>query len=74
MRSVWPSLRLRTLFDVEAIIIGGGLGDRLGEPFVARVTEAMMPHLFVSERPPAVLGTELKDLSGAMGAAVLAGG
>lgn len=64
----------QNLLDVEAIIIGGGLGDRLGEPFVARVAEAMTPHLFVPERPPTVLPTELKDLSGAVGAAVLAGG
>ena len=32
MRSVWPSLRLRTLFDVEAIIINAaGCGSTLKE-------------------------------------------
>jgi glucokinase len=64
----------QNLLDLEAIIVGGGLGDRLGKPFVAQVAEAMHPHLFVSDRPPAVLGTELGDLSGAVGAAVRAGG
>jgi glucokinase len=64
----------QNVLDLEAIIVGGGLGDRLGQPFIARVTEAMQPHLFVSDQPPAVLGTELGDLSGAVGAAVRAGG
>ncbi|MDP9341390.1 MAG: ROK family protein [Actinomycetota bacterium] len=64
----------QNVLDLEAIIVGGGLGDRLGQPFVAGVAEAMYPHLFVSDRPPAVLGTELGDLSGAVGAAVRAGG
>lgn len=64
----------QNLLDVEAIIVGGGLGDRLGAPFVRRVQEAAMPHLHVPERPPLFLPTELGDLSGAVGAAVLAGG
>ncbi len=64
----------QNLLDLEAIIIGGGLGDRLGEPFVDRVARAMKPHLFVDTRPPDMLTTELGDLSGAVGAAVRAGG
>jgi len=62
------------LLDLEAVIIGGGLGDRLGKPFVDRVAEAAGPRLHVPERPPTFLTTELGDLSGAVGAAVLAGG
>ena len=64
----------QNLLDLEAIIVGGGLGDRLGQPFVDRIVEHMEPHLFTPEQPPAVLPTELTDLSGAVGAAVLAGG
>ena len=64
----------QNLLDLEAIIVGGGLGDRLGQPFVDQVIEQMAPHLFVPDNPPAVLRTELGDLSGAVGAAVLAGG
>jgi glucokinase len=64
----------QNLLDVEAIMVGGGLGDRLGQPFVDRIAVAMSPHLFVREHPPAMLSTELGDLSGAVGAAVLAGG
>jgi glucokinase len=64
----------QNLLDFEAIIVGGGLGDRLGQPFVDQVVEQMTPHLFVPDNPPVVLRTELGDLSGAVGAAVLAGG
>lgn len=64
----------QNLLDLDAIIVGGGLGDRLGQPFVDQIVEQMTPRLFVSDDPPAVLGSELKDLSGAVGAAVLAGG
>jgi glucokinase len=64
----------QNLLDLEAIIVGGGLGDRLGQPFVDRIVAQMTPHLFVPDEPPVVLRTELGDLSGAVGAAVLAGG
>ena len=61
----------QNLLDLEAIIVGGGLGDRLGEPFVRRVEQAMVTNLRFPDRPPVVLGTELGDLSGAVGATVL---
>lgn len=64
----------QNLLDVDAIIVGGGLGDRLGQPFVSRVEKTASRHLHVPERPPKFLPTELGDLSGAVGAAVLAGG
>jgi glucokinase len=60
------------LLDVEAVIIGGGLGDKLGQPYVDRILEAMMPHLFRDEQPPDVLLAALGDLGGARGAALLA--
>jgi glucokinase len=65
---------IQNLLDLEAMVIGGGLGDRLGRPFIDRVGEEMRPQLFVPGRPPVLLGTEFMDLSGAVGAAVLAGG
>ena len=64
----------QNLLDLEAFVIGGGLGDRLGAPFVQRIEKAAAPHLFVTSRPPKFLTTELGDLSGAVGAAVLAEG
>jgi glucokinase len=59
------------LLDVEMIVIGGGLGIRLGQPYVDRIKAAMQPHLFVDERPPAVRLAELGDLGGAIGASML---
>ena len=59
------------LLDVEAVIIGGGLGLRLGQPYVDRIRDAMMPHLFANDRPPAVELAALGDLGGAVGAALL---
>ena len=60
------------LLDVEAVIIGGGLGLRLGEPYVEKIREATMPHLFTDYRPPAILLASLGDLGGAIGATLLA--
>lgn len=60
------------LLDVEAVIIGGGLGTRLGQPYIERITNAMHPHLFVPQRPPAVCLSGLGELAGAIGAALLA--
>jgi glucokinase len=60
------------LLDVEAVIVGGGLGLRLGEPYVRRIEKAMRPHLFADDRPPAVHLAALGDLGGAIGAALRA--
>jgi glucokinase len=59
------------LLDVETVVIGGGLGTRLGEPYVERIREAMMPHVFANDRPPRVTLAELGDLGGAIGAALM---
>lgn len=60
------------LLDVEAVVIGGGLGVRFGQPLVDRIADAMMPHLFHDSNPPAVRVAALGDLGGAIGAALLA--
>jgi len=52
-------------------VIGGGLGLKLGEPYAERLRVAMGPHLFASERPPAIRLAALGDLGGAIGAALL---
>ena len=59
------------LLDVEAVIIGGGLGCRLGEPYLERIRKAMTPHLFGDEHPPALHVAALGDFGGAIGAALL---
>jgi glucokinase len=60
------------VLDVEIIILGGGLGVRLGQPYADRIAEAMLPHLFFSDRPPPVVVAALGDLGGAIGASLLA--
>jgi glucokinase len=59
------------VLDVEAVIVGGGLGVRLGDPYAKRIAEAMQPHLFNDGRPPQVHVAALGDLGGAIGASLL---
>ncbi len=59
------------LLDVEGVIIGGGLGVRLGHPYAKRIADEMLPHVFVDSRPPHVHVAALGDLGGAIGAALL---
>src|ERR1700685_2226524 len=59
------------VLDVESVIIGGGVGIRLGDPYVRRISEAMQPHLFADSRPPQVHVAALGDLGGAIGASLL---
>jgi glucokinase len=59
------------LLDIEAVIVGGGLGTRLGEPYTERIAEAALPHMFGSERPPPFHVAALGDLGGAIGASLL---
>jgi glucokinase len=58
------------LLDVEAVIIGGGMGTRLGEPYAERIVEKMGNNLFNDDNPPAVEVASLGDLGGAIGAAL----
>lgn len=59
------------VLDVELVVLGGGLGVRLGKPYADRIAEAMLPHLFNDHRPPPVLVAALGDLGGAIGASLL---
>ncbi|WP_426733190.1 ROK family protein [Myxococcus faecalis] len=60
------------VLDVDAVVLGGGLGTRLGPVYADRIHEAMRPHLFLPERQPPVKVAALGELSGAIGAALLA--
>jgi glucokinase len=59
------------VLDVEAVVIGGGLGERFGERFMDDLTAEMGKHLFVEDDPPHVQVAELGDLGGAIGASLL---
>jgi glucokinase len=59
------------LLDVEGVILGGGLGVRLGRTYAKRIAKEMQPHLFADDRPPHLHVAELGDLGGAIGASLL---
>ena len=57
--------------DVSAVVVGGGLGDRLGEAALARLRSALEVLRFAGD-PPTVVGAALGDHAGAVGAGLLA--
>ena len=59
-----------TLLDVEAVVVGGGLGERLGSAWLSRIEEAARPHTFF-RNPPEYRLAALGDLGGAIGASLL---
>jgi glucokinase len=58
--------------DLELVVVGGGLADRLGPAFVGRVEQAVRSELFTGGSPVRVVPAELGDRAGAIGAALLA--
>src|SRR4051795_9704555 len=50
------------LLDVEAVVLGGGMGTKLGEEARDRLEREMQPHLFNDDRPPAIVLAGLGDL------------
>jgi glucokinase len=59
-----------TLLDVEAVIVGGGLGERLGPAWLRRIEKTARKHTFFAE-PPHYRLAELGDMGGAIGASLL---
>lgn len=59
-----------TLLDVELVVVGGGLGERLGPTWLARIEKAARRHTFFSP-PPRYALAELGDRGGAIGASLL---
>ena len=59
-----------TLLDVEAVIIGGGLGERLG-PGLAGAHRGGGERAHFFDEPPVYRLAELGDLGGAIGASLL---
>ena len=60
------------LLDVDAVVIGGGLADRLGDWYRIRLESAMRPHLFLQPPTVRLLPAALGDDAGSLGAALLA--
>ena len=60
------------LLDLDTVVVGGGLADRLGPDFVRRIERAARDELFIKEAALQVLPATLGDQGGAMGAALVA--
>ena len=60
------------LLDLDTVVVGGGLADRLGPDFVARIGRAARDELFLKETTLRVVPAVLGDQGGAMGAALVA--
>jgi glucokinase len=60
------------LLDVDHVVVGGGLADKLGDWFHFRLEAAMRPHLFLQPPTVRLARAELGYEAGARGAALLA--
>ncbi len=60
------------LLDIEMVVIGGGLGDKLGDWYRHRIESAMRPHLFLQPPHVEMVGATMGADGGAIGAAAMA--
>lgn len=60
------------LLDVDICVLGGGLADKLGAWYRIRLDAAIRPHLFLQPSVLTLVPAELGDVSGSLGAAILA--
>ncbi len=60
------------LLDLDTVVLGGGLAEKLGEDFVEAVAEATRPRVLAGADERRFLLAELGDDAGAIGAAALA--
>lgn len=62
-----------TLLSLERVILGGGLTEALGKPFVARVDQAVKKFAFPDRcKQVEVVASQLEDRAGVLGAAAIA--
>jgi len=59
------------LLDIEAVVIGGGLGVRFSDSLVPEIIDGMNAHLLNADNPPAVRVAGLGDEGGVIGASLL---
>lgn len=59
------------LLDVDRVVIGGGVAEKLGQDLADRIKRAAAPHTFVAFEGRDFVVAELEDDSGIVGAAAL---
>ncbi|MBY5163314.1 ROK family protein [Salsipaludibacter albus] len=59
------------LLDVDRIVLGGGLAEKLGDDLAEQVEEAARPHVFLPSAKRQIVLAELEDDAGMVGAAAL---
>lgn len=60
------------LLDLDRVVIGGGVAEKLGQPLVDRIATAASPYIMVPDPRRTFLAAELTDDAGVIGAAALA--
>ena len=63
---------VHTLLDLELVVLGGGMGDRLGPVIAPRIETVARERGFARAHPIKVVPSALGDASGAAGAALMA--
>ena len=61
-----------SLLDIPLVVVGGGLADRLGPPFVAQVEQACLADVFPRNPDLRIVPAALGDRGGSIGAALMA--
>jgi glucokinase len=62
-----------TLLSIGRVVLGGGLTEAMGEPLVDRVKKSVRANVFPDKcRQVKVVGTQLLDEAGVLGAALIA--
>jgi glucokinase len=61
-----------SLLDIELVVVGGGLADRLGLSFVERVEQACRADVFPRNPALRIVPAALGDRGGSIGAALMA--
>ena len=61
-----------SLLDISLVVVGGGLADRMGAPFVARVEQACQADVFPKNPDLRIVPAALGDRGGSIGAALMA--
>lgn len=62
-----------TVLAIDTVIVGGGVTEALGAPFLRRITASFRKHVFPARsRACRLVMTQLKDDAGLLGAALLA--